>query len=91
MCLVESLWDSIDRSLESDRSFGKLPYISMRNGQALYWTIIATRAIGGMNQPSAPVDSEVVRAGIRMLMERDGARQFYALKAVLEQALRDAE
>ncbi len=35
--------------------------------------------------------SEVVRAGIRMLMERDGARQFYALKAELEQALRDAE
>ena len=30
-------------------------------------------------------------AGIRMLMERDGARQFYALKAELEQALRNAE
>ena len=35
--------------------------------------------------------SEVVRAGIRLLMERDGARQFYALKAELEQAVRDAE
>lgn len=35
--------------------------------------------------------SEVVRAGIRTLMEHDGARQFYALKAELEQALRDAE
>ena len=35
--------------------------------------------------------SEVVRAGIRMLMERDGARQFYALKAELEGALREAE
>ena len=35
--------------------------------------------------------SEVVRAGIRMLMERDGARQFYALKASLEQAMREAE
>lgn len=35
--------------------------------------------------------SEVVRAGVRMLMERDGARQFYALKAELEQALRAAE
>ena len=35
--------------------------------------------------------SEVVRAGIRLLMERDGARQFYALKADLEQAAREAE
>lgn len=35
--------------------------------------------------------SEVVRAGIRLLMERDGARQFYLLKADLEQAVRDAE
>ena len=35
--------------------------------------------------------SEVVRAGIRLLMERDGARQFYALKADLEQAVREAE
>ena len=35
--------------------------------------------------------SEVVRAGIRMLMERDGARQFYALKADLEGAVREAE
>lgn len=30
--------------------------------------------------------SEVVRAGIRLLMEKDGARQFYALKADLEEA-----
>ncbi len=35
--------------------------------------------------------SEVVRAGIRLLMVRDGARQFYALKADLEYAVRDAE
>lgn len=35
--------------------------------------------------------SEVVRAGIRLLMERDGARQFYALKAQLEHAVREAE
>lgn len=35
--------------------------------------------------------SEVVRAGVRMLMERDGAREFYALKANLEQAMREAE
>ena len=35
--------------------------------------------------------SKVVRAGIRMLMERDGAREFHALKADLEAALRDAE
>ena len=35
--------------------------------------------------------SEVGRAGIRLLMERDGARQFYALKAELEQAVHDAE
>lgn len=35
--------------------------------------------------------SEVVRAGVRMLMERDGARQFYALKEDLEEAVREAE
>jgi len=35
--------------------------------------------------------SEVVRAGIRLLMERDGARQFCALKAELEEAVREAE
>ena len=35
--------------------------------------------------------SEVVRAGIRLLMERDGARQFYALKADLDEAVREAE
>jgi len=35
--------------------------------------------------------SEVVRAGIRLLMEKDGARQFYALKADLEAAVMDAE
>ena len=35
--------------------------------------------------------SEVVRAGIRLLMERDGARQFYTLKADLEDAVREAE
>ncbi|WP_228382217.1 type II toxin-antitoxin system ParD family antitoxin [Tistrella mobilis] len=35
--------------------------------------------------------SEVVRAGIRLLMEKDGARQFYALKAELETAAAAAE
>jgi antitoxin ParD1/3/4 len=35
--------------------------------------------------------SEVVRAGIRMLMEKDGARQFYTLKADLERAAEEAE
>lgn len=35
--------------------------------------------------------SEVVRAGIRLLMEKDGARQFYALKADLEEAADAAE
>ncbi len=35
--------------------------------------------------------SEVVRAGLRLLMDRDGARQFYALKADLEHAVGDAE
>lgn len=35
--------------------------------------------------------SEVVRAGIRLLMDRDGARQFYLLKADLEQAAAEAE
>lgn len=35
--------------------------------------------------------SEVVRAALRALMEQDGARQFYMLKADLEQALGEAE
>ena len=35
--------------------------------------------------------SEVVRAGVRLLMERDGARQFHGLKADLECTVRDAE
>lgn len=35
--------------------------------------------------------SEVVRAGIRLLMEKEGARQFYSLKADLEHAIKDAE
>jgi antitoxin ParD1/3/4 len=35
--------------------------------------------------------SEVVRAGIRLLMEKDGARQFYALKADLQRATDEAE
>ena len=35
--------------------------------------------------------SEVVRAGIPLLMERDGARRFHALKAELEEAVREAE
>lgn len=35
--------------------------------------------------------SEIVRAGMRTLMEKDGARQFYALKAELEEALAQAE
>ena len=35
--------------------------------------------------------SEVVRAGLRLLMERDGARQFYRLKTDLEEAVREAE
>ena len=35
--------------------------------------------------------SEVVRAGIRLLMQRDGARQFYAMKTDLEHAVREAE
>lgn len=35
--------------------------------------------------------SEVVRAGLRLLMEKDGARQFYTLKAELETAVLEAE
>ena len=35
--------------------------------------------------------SEVVRAGIRLLLEKDGARQFYALKSELEEAVAAAE
>lgn len=35
--------------------------------------------------------SEIVRAGMRTLMEKDRARAFYALKADLEEALAEAE
>ena len=35
--------------------------------------------------------SEVVRAAIRLLMEKDNAIQFYALKAELEKTLQEAE
>ena len=35
--------------------------------------------------------SEGVHTGVRLLMEKDGARQFYALKADLEQAVAEAE
>ncbi len=35
--------------------------------------------------------SEIVRAGMRTLMEKDRARAFYALKAELEEALAEAE
>ena len=35
--------------------------------------------------------SEVVRAGMRQLMEKDRARAFLALKAELEEALAEAE
>ena len=32
-----------------------------------------------------------MRAGLRLLMERDGARQFYALKGEIEAAVQEAE
>ena len=35
--------------------------------------------------------SEVIRAGLRMMMEDDGARAFYRLKAELEEAVAEAE
>ena len=35
--------------------------------------------------------SEVVRAGIRLMIEKGDARQFHALKAELEQAAAEAE
>jgi len=35
--------------------------------------------------------SEVMRAGVRLLMEKEGARQFYALKADLERAAAEVE
>ena len=35
--------------------------------------------------------SEVVRAGLRLLMEKEGARQFYQLKSELEEALVQVE
>lgn len=46
-------------------------------------TQIATGAYANM--------SEVIRAGLRLLMEREGARQFYSLKADLERAVDEAE
>ena len=35
--------------------------------------------------------SEVVRAGIRLLMEKEGARQFYTLKTEVDEAMQAAE
>lgn len=35
--------------------------------------------------------SEIVRAGMRSIMEKDGARAFYALKAELDRAVEAAE
>jgi len=35
--------------------------------------------------------SEVMRAGIRLLMEKEGARQFYALKTNLEDVVAEVE
>ena len=35
--------------------------------------------------------SEVIRAGLRLLMQRDGARAYYELKADLEAAVRQVE
>ena len=35
--------------------------------------------------------SEVIRAGLRLLMQSDGARAFYELKADLEAAVRQVE
>ena len=35
--------------------------------------------------------SEVVRAGMRAIMEKDGARAFYALKAEFDEAIEAAE
>ena len=35
--------------------------------------------------------SEVIRAGVRILMEKDRARAFFALKAELEDAVAEAE
>lgn len=35
--------------------------------------------------------SEVVRAGMRTLMEKDGARAFFALKAEIEKGIAEAE
>lgn len=35
--------------------------------------------------------SEVIRAGLRMMMEDDGARAFYRLKAEVEKGIAEAE
>lgn len=35
--------------------------------------------------------SEVLRAGVRLLMEKEGARQFYVLRTELEDARQEAE
>lgn len=34
---------------------------------------------------------EAIRAGVRLLMEKDGARQFYNLKSELSEAMADVD
>jgi len=36
-------------------------------------------------------EGEVMRAGLRLLMEQEGARQFYALKADLERVMAEVD
>jgi antitoxin ParD1/3/4 len=61
-----------------------MPNIHLTNSMQEY-------AQGQINSGAYANLSEVVRAGIRLLMEKDGARQFYVLKADLERATADAE
>ncbi len=48
-------------------------------------------ALGQVTSGSYSDISEVIRAGMRLLMEREGAQAFYALKNELESAVTDAE
>lgn len=48
--------------------------------------------VQGQIQSGAYADvDEVVQAGLRLLMEHDGARQFFAMKNELEEAVKAAE
>ena len=50
-----------------------------------------TYPFAGQMENPGPDQAGVVHAGMRLLMERDNAHQFHALKANLEEALREVQ